>query len=253
MIVDVNCYCGHWPFRRIKNETLEGLLKSSEKTGIDKMIVSSLNSIFYEDCYEGDAQIYEAASGKFFQALTVNPAFPTFADDIRRGIEAFSIKAVRIFPGYHNYELDDPCVKELFEILAKYKLPLLLTYQMEDRRTIHMCMPKQLENDKLLHMLQFNEKIPVVITNMHVGQWIPFSKYCEQYGNVYFDTSGIRYGQTDIITKALEIIPDNNILYGSNFPLNYRTSTLNYFRMDPIEFTARENILYKNAQRLFGI
>ena len=253
MIVDVNCYCGHWPFRRIKNETLEGLLKSSETTGIDKMIVSSLNSIFYEDCYEGDEEIYEAALGKVFQALTVNPAFPTFMDDIRRGIEAFSIKAVRIFPGYHNYELDDACVKELFDVLAKNQLPLLLSYQMEDRRKIHMCMPEQLKNDKLLHMLQFNEKIPVVITNTHVGQWASFSKYCEQYGNVYFDTSGIRYGQTDTIAKSLAMIPDTNIMYGSNFPLNCRSSTLNYFRMDSIESTARENILYKNAQRVFGI
>ncbi len=251
MIIDINCFCGHWPFHKVPNENMDGLLKSSQKTGIDQMLVSSLNSIFYQDCYEGLEEIGEADN--VFKVLTVNPAFPTFADDIRRGIEEFHIKAVRIFPGYHNYELNDPCVNLLFETLAKYNLPLLLTYQMTDRRTIHMCMPKQLSDDKLLHMLQFNEKIPVIITNTAVKQWAPFSNFCEKYGNVYFDTSGIRYGQEDVIQKALSVIPESNIMYGSNFPLYCRNSTLNYFKMDQVNETVKEKILYQNAQRIFGI
>ncbi len=251
MIIDVNCFVGHWPFHKVPDETMEGLLASSEKLGIDLMLVSSLNSIFYQDCYQGMEEIGEAEN--VCKVLTVNPAFPYFVDDIRRGIEEFGIKAVRIFPGYHGYELDDPSVTLLFDTLAKYKLPLLLTYQMTDRRTIHMCMPKQLSEDKLLHMLQFNEKIPVIFTNTSVTQWRPFSRFCEKYGNVYFETSGIRYGQTDVMQKALSVIPQTNIMYGSNFPLNCRNSTLNYFKMDPLDKTAAEDILYRNAQRIFGI
>ena len=48
MIIDVNTYIGHWPFRQVLDSTPEGLINLMDKSGIDMACVSNLNAIFIE-------------------------------------------------------------------------------------------------------------------------------------------------------------------------------------------------------------
>ena len=97
---DVNCLLGHWPFRKLYRNTYADLIRVHNENGIDCGLVSSLNSIFYNDPFEGDEELHKVIKGTGYRhILTVNPMLPAFTEDIRKGVEFFGISGVRNFSG----------------------------------------------------------------------------------------------------------------------------------------------------------
>ena len=48
MFIDVNTYVGHWPFRELTGNTLDGLDKLAQANGITHMVVSNIEGFFYK-------------------------------------------------------------------------------------------------------------------------------------------------------------------------------------------------------------
>ncbi len=255
MIIDVNTFCGHWPFRKIPTENMDRIKENAEKHNINSMIISSLNSIFYEDPQEGDEEIASLIPEGSYQAITVNPTIGWFDKDIEAAADNKNVKAVRIHPEFHKFRLTDKCVTRLFDVLYEHKLPLIITSQMEDPRAFHWTPQNDVPVHELLSMIISNKKIPVVFTNLPAGFWGSCEGMIKEYGNLNFDTSGIRFGITDVIEKAIQNskIPVENIVFGSQYPLFSREAVLNLFTMDPVCEDIKEKILYKNAKRIFNI
>lgn len=255
MIIDINTFYGHWPFRKVPCESMEDISANAEKNQIESMIISSTNAIFYQDHFEGDEELAAVLPDNAYQAITIDPSQPYFAGDLRLGIEQFRIKAVRIHPEYHNYGLLDSCVTRLFDVLDEYKLPLLMTNAMEDPRALHALPQKALRADEVASMIIRNRKIPVVITNVGFGDYRTYKGIVEEYGNLNFDTSGLKFGLLNVIETVInEVgIPATHLLYGSHFPLHCRESTLNYFKMDPVPEAVKQLVLSENAKRIFSI
>lgn len=255
MIIDINTFYGHWPFRKVPCESMAEISASAAKNQIDTMIISSTNAIFYQDHFDGDEELAAVLPENSYQALTIDPSQPYFEDDIRLGVEQFRMKAVRIHPEYHNYSLLDPCVMRLFDVLHEHNLPLLLTSAMEDPRALHTLPQKALRADEIASMIIRNKKIPVVITNAGLGDWRTYKGICKEYGNIYYDTSGIKFGLSNVIETVIHEVgvPATQLLYGSHFPLYCRESTLNYFTMDPVPEDIKNLILRDNAKRIFQI
>ena len=77
MIIDVNAYIGHWPFRKIEYDTAEKLLRLMDNKGIDIACVSNLNSIFYRDVMEGNIELIKQIkthTDRFIPFGLINPA-----------------------------------------------------------------------------------------------------------------------------------------------------------------------------------
>ncbi|NLB45133.1 MAG: hypothetical protein GX821_08215, partial [Clostridiaceae bacterium] len=103
--IDVNCLWGHWPFRHIPRARFADLVHDHADCGIRQGYIASLNSIFYVDPLEGEAELYEQVKGSAYrQVQTVNPLHQA-CQDIQFGIEHYQIDGVRIYPGYHGYRL----------------------------------------------------------------------------------------------------------------------------------------------------
>ena len=255
MIIDVNTFYGHWPFRKIEKESMSDIENNAKENNIDSMIISSIDSIFYQDPFEGDEDLAPLIPDGSYQALTINPTQGFFEDDINEGIEKFGIKAVRIHPEYHNFLLTDKCVARLFDVLYEHKLPLIITSIMEDARMMHFRSQSQFTYDQLASAIQHNKKIPVVVTNYSQGNWRNLAGIVQEYGNLYFDTSGIKFGLLDIIDTVIKNsqVPDTNIVYGSHYPLYCRKSTLSYFEIDEMDNERKDRILFKNAKQIFNL
>ena len=83
-IVDVNCLVGHWPFRKLYKNSFADLMEIHRKNNIGYGFVSSLNSIFYNDPFEGEEDLHNIIKGTDYRhVLTINPMLPCFEKDIR--------------------------------------------------------------------------------------------------------------------------------------------------------------------------
>ena len=169
--IDVNCLVGNWPFRKIRKITFNDLKSIHEVNNMEYGYVSSLNSIFYNDPFEGDQDLHEIIKGTPYKhVLTVNPELTWFIDNIEEGIKLFDIKGVRIYPGYHGYTLDNQPVERLCRILAEKKLPLFITIRMEDERLNYLFQPRGIDKAELSHFLESHPENTVILLSIRYGE-----------------------------------------------------------------------------------
>ncbi|NLD87806.1 MAG: hypothetical protein GX633_06060 [Clostridiales bacterium] len=138
---DCNCFSGNWPFHHVRTNTPGLMLEKHRKAGIDGGLMSSLEAIFYEDSWEADSRLSEKLSGTpYLHAQTINPLHPGWESMLLSGVKS-GIRAVKIFPGFHGYQLNDPHLQTLCDALIQYNLPLVINLRMEDNRITYMFHP----------------------------------------------------------------------------------------------------------------
>ena len=49
MFIDTNAYVGHWPFRNLEHNTLEGLDALAQDNCITHMVISNIEGFFFKD------------------------------------------------------------------------------------------------------------------------------------------------------------------------------------------------------------
>jgi len=248
--IDVNCLLGNWPFRKIRKNSFEDLKEVHKQNNIEYGYVSSLNSIFYNDPFEGDLELHELIKDTLYKhILTINPEIPGFIDDIKKGIELFNIKGVRIYPGYHGYSLDSKYIRKLCMVLAENKLPLFLTMRMEDERLNYLSHPRNIEATELAEFLTNHPENKVVLLSIRAGEILLIKDMLNFRNNVLVDTSGLKEWLF-VIEKLTKDIDHHRIVYGSDHPLYCLKSSLLLVEKAEVDNSVKEDIFYNNANKM---
>lgn len=79
MYLDAAAFCGHWPYYRLRNASLEQMLEQYRAANIDGGLMSSLDAVFYQDPWEADEQLVAAL------AMTPRDGYSIF---LRKALES---------------------------------------------------------------------------------------------------------------------------------------------------------------------
>ena len=244
--IDVNCLWGHWPFRHIPRARFADLVHDHTACGIRQGYIASLNSIFYVDPLEGEAELYEQVKGSAYrQVLTVNPLHQA-CQDIQFGIEHYQVAAVRIYPGYHGYRLLDPKVRVLLDFIGERSLPLFLPLRMEDERLDHLVQPRPVDLAELEGFLSVNPTRTIVLLNVRLAEIERLKPLIRTGQRIYVDTSGLK-DQLFSVEKAVDAIGAGHILYGSLSPLYCLRSTVLSVALSALSPEQKQAIWSSNA------
>ena len=172
MIIDINTYIGHWPFRQVENSTPEGLVNLMDKAGIDKACVSNLNAIFYRNVQDGNEELAQQISiGKEFRDrlipfAIINPSYPGWKKDFAHCIDDLGMKGLELYPTYHKYNLASENAVELLNMAAEKGIPVHLPCAIENIRQRHWMDTKEdLTADSVTQVLSTCPKTNFIITN----------------------------------------------------------------------------------------
>ncbi len=258
--IDVNCFAGHWPFRRIRKKSFEDLVRIHTDNEIKYGLVSSLNAIFYNDPFEGDQELFEEIQGTEYRlAATLNPMLVQAVEDVDRCIKQFSAAAVRIYPGVHGYDPDQPCLLQLCEALSARGLPLLYTARMEDERLEYLFHSTPFDAKAAAELALRFPKLPILYTCCRSDEIQRIVEAVGHSGKVYFDTSGLK-NNLFAIDKILKVFQkgknnadsiENRLLFGSQFPLFCLKSTLLKIQHADCSQEQKQALLYENVRSLF--
>jgi predicted TIM-barrel fold metal-dependent hydrolase len=140
MRVDVQAYLGHWPFRSLRGNNCESLLAAMDRHAVDLAAVGNLNGLFYKNCQSANEELHEmlraqrAYSARFIPMAVINPSYPGWKEDLKVCRDRFGMKGVRVYPQYHDYELDHPALVELVKTARDWGMPIAFTCRMVDTR-----------------------------------------------------------------------------------------------------------------------
>jgi predicted TIM-barrel fold metal-dependent hydrolase len=126
---------------------------------------------------------------------------------------ARDVKAIRLYPNYHRYGLDDPMVNEVVKTAIKLKLPVMVAVRVEDERQQYPLM--QIPGVPLAAIAKFAAAHPrarVIALNGYFHEIIAV----EDRRNLYFDIAFAEL--TDTLRALTEYMPARQLLFGSQTP-----------------------------------
>jgi predicted TIM-barrel fold metal-dependent hydrolase len=140
MRIDVNTYVGHWPFRQLRHNTAEALVRRMDERDIDRAVVASIDGILYKNVHSANETLTEAVRpfrDRLIPFATLNPTYPGWREDLRRCAEDLELSGLRLYPQYHGYRLDDPDGLALIDAATELGWAIQVPMRIVDRRQRH--------------------------------------------------------------------------------------------------------------------
>lgn len=240
-IIDIHSHYGKWPFP-MRRWGVEYSLELMRKRGISKTVMSSASAIVYEFT-EGNAKMAEAIEGhpELLGYVTVNPNyFDASCRELEKYYKKPNFVGAKIHPSYARRPINAPQTRALVRKIAEYGKPLLI-------HTYGAGTPGQ-----ILDLAGDCPNLPIIMGHGGADAWREAAEVVRQSENVYmeFCCSGL---ETDKVRRSIGIAGDQKILFGSDLDLIHPAFIAGCYEEAKLSRAEMENILYKNASRIFGI
>ena len=257
MIVDVNTFLGHYPFRRVRYTTAAEMIAHMDANGIDAALVSSLHAVFYRDAHRGNEELLEAVGqfpSRLFPVGTVNPTYAGWERDLTWLVEKGAVRAIALMPDHHGYRLTDERGAAALKEITESKLPVVLTQRLEDRRQRHHWdVAEDLKMEELLEVAKAHATLKFVLVN-----WLGLAGdkllSAGMKGRCLVDFARQAVVGTKEVPKLIEALGVESIAFGSHMPFDYSAAALvklsNVAALMP---DAYERIAWKNANGFLGL
>lgn len=242
MFVDISTYVGHWPFRNLKYNTLEGLDKLAQEHDITHMVVSNLNGFFYKDANVANLELLEELKNykgktEFIPFAIVNPSYVEWERDAREMVAA-GFKGFELAPIYHGYSLAPEMLFD--EYMPKHRALQVMNLAEELGVPVRICSsfenfrgrsPRDsydnITGDQLYALLSKNMNVTVFVTSFHpLAGGEKFTALIKERKNTYFDPTSFEVFNSKAAEAILKVIDQDQLCYGSLSPFNYMEPTL---------------------------
>lgn len=185
--------------------------------------------------------------------------------ELRKNAKEGIVKGIKMHPYVEDYIVDDPALDILYETCLELDIPLLFHNGLVTFSTWPSDEPGKVKTTKyncigfpnqFAAVLEKYPKLKIIFAHFGGNFYREFLCLTERFENAYFDTAWLRhyaermFPPQDIhawIAHAVKILGSEKILFGGEGTLPEDILQLN------ISETEKENILYKNAQKLFKL
>ena len=140
-IIDTNVHLFQWPFRGLKYDRTEALVRKLRRHRIAQAWAGSFESVLHKQLDAANRRLAdecrEHGGGLLIPIGSVNPVWPDWEEDLRRCHEQYQMRGIRLYPAYHGYALDHPELLRLLASAARRGLLVQIVIRMEDERVHH--------------------------------------------------------------------------------------------------------------------
>ena len=260
MIIDIHGHLGNINFAPFWQADAGKLEEYLDKSGIDRLCVSSARSIMY-DVREGNKELAEALkkTEKLLGYVTINPMFPESIEDLHY-LENPKFIGIKVHPDYHGYDVSSiNAQKFLDKAAAKTKLMLFHVSCMPgtgfaDAGNVAKFASEHPDTNFVMAHLAgiFQNSLYPYFPNLR-GLEIVNKYSCK---NIYVDTAHyLMYVYPGVMEKMIELVGADHIVFGTDCPLQgplQMRFAHEIIRNLDITDTDKDKIFCKNAEKLIG-
>lgn len=263
MLVDINTYIGHWPFRQRRYNTCEARLERMNRFGVDRAVVSSLNGIFYKNPQSANEELYEEIrSRKSFQErlipfAVINPIYGAWKNHFKVSTGEMAMRGIRLYPQYHGYAVTDPACIELVKRARDQGLPVALSLRMVDSRPSSWMDLDRKGEWALKDVVSLVKEVPdakyLIVNLANSLKLSPEETSLLKSANVLMDTSGRNFME---LGKLIQTYGEEKFAFGSHAPiLDDLTGMLRIesLRENEADERVKNRLRSGNARTMLGI
>lgn len=242
MLIDINTYIGHWPFRNLRYNTLEGLDKLAQRYDITHMVTANINGFFYKDVQCANLELLEALKAykgktQFLPMALVNPTYPRWEQDAREMIQA-GFCGFEMVPIYHGYSLAPELLPENYEYTHRAAKVLALAQELDV--PVRICASienirgrsamdhfKNISSEEYYALLSADTEAHVFVTSFSPGAADEkLRKLLKTRKNTYLDTTQYPIFYRGAREELEEILSKEQLCLGSLSPFFYLEAAL---------------------------
>lgn len=219
---------------------LDWLRQVNLAAGIDKMLCSTFSSVstagknrVFEENEYLERLVQEVDF--LYQWVVIQPEDERTFAQAERLLNRGKCVGIKLHPLAHGYELEDTGDR-LFTFASKHRAIVQIHASAEDA-------------DRILPMADKYPDVTFIMAHLGGKAHVDAIEYAK-HGNVYTDTSGIASSRNKVLEYAVERVGSERILFGTDtYAAGFQRGRVDYALISQKD---KENILFRNAQRLFG-
>ncbi len=229
--------------------TTAKLLQEGKKAGVTHFVVQSVATAPSQVSSINNfiARSVEESEGAFTGLGTLHPDSSDLKGDVEE-IIALGLHGVKLHPDIQRFKIDDYRCLKIYE-LCEGKLPILM-HTGDSRYDFS-------NTNRLVPILEIYKNLTVI--GAHFAGWSLWEQAAEElcekkYPNLYVDCCSCFYALSDEqIKKLINLYGADRVLFGTDYPMWQPDVELKRFFSLGLEKEQQEQILYKNAVKLFNI
>ncbi len=242
MLIDINTYIGHWPFRNLTYNTLDGLDHLARRYDVTHMVTANINGFFYKDAQVANTELLEALEAyqgktQFLPMAIINPAYPRWEQDAREMIQA-GFCGFELAPLYHGYSLAPEMLPdhysavhraaEVLSLARELDVPVRICASVENSRGRgRMDCFKNISADDYYALLSKNKDVHVFATSFSpTGAGEKLRELLKTRENTYFDTTQYPMFYQNMDKALMNVISQEQLCFGSLSPFFYIEAAL---------------------------
>jgi predicted TIM-barrel fold metal-dependent hydrolase len=257
-MIDVNAYLGHFAFRQLRHNTAEGLLRLMDRKRIDRAVVSSAASITYRNAQAGNEELAREIRrhrDRLIGCAVVNPVYAGWQDDLKICLEEFGMKALRLYPRWHNYKLTDSACLDLVHRAAEGAMAVTIPIRVEDRRQQSWLVDiPDVSHEEIAALVKAAPQASFILLN---GSGFTGAQLGRKNNglpaNYAIDISLLTAELTNEIGRLLANLGDERVVFGTGMPFHYVDPALTKLEILDVSEAVKEKIRRSNAMRILKL
>lgn len=233
------------------NGTLDGLLRSMERTGVDMSVILPVvtKPSQFESINHFAQSINEKYGGKLVSFGGIHPDSADYRRELRT-IKEMGLPGIKLHPDYQGVMIDDIRYMNIIEYASELGL-IISTHAGLDNgfpNLIH-CPPDRMR--KVIDTIR-PEKLVVA----HYGGWKQWEQVYEYLADadIYFDTAvTFGYIEQEMFLKIWEKCDKEKVLFATDSPWSDPAMAIEKVKELPIDTEEKEALLWKNAKKLLDL
>lgn len=256
MIIDVHTHYGY-SFFPIETMFHEGIVEMMDIYNIDIGITSGFRGIFYEldNCNEEVYQGILKSNGRLKGYVVVNPNhIDKSLSDIETYMAYDEFVGVKIHPAWHGVPIDDARFHPIIDLCTDKGIPLLVHSFVSEYTG-----PQVSEPERITKVAKRNKKCVIVMG--HIGgntrRGVNAAKGID---NIFVEICGGRQDAdstsvwtSDRLSLPIKELGSERVLFGTDLPLIDPSSSIGILEESNFASLEKENVMYRNAKKLFSI
>lgn len=236
------------------NDDISAFLKGMDEAGVDMSIVSPIAPVtlgFHDNAYV--AGLVKQYPDRIIGYCSVHPADANALDELRRSVEDYGLKGLKLHPPIQNFSMLDPRLGPIIEACIGYDIPILVHTGPVYSRESRMVFSNSVDIDELA--IQY-PRAKFIIAHGHPFGIDPVM--VAKHENVYMDTTSTTSEYLTMFPQLASMLyewmrGDGKILFGSDANQNHPerfASDLKPLRAMDIPQESKEKLFSGNIKSL---
>jgi hypothetical protein len=262
-IIDTNVHLSEWPFRRLKYDRTEALVRKLRRHRIAQAWAGSFDCVWHKQLDSANRRLAddcrEQGGGLLIPIGSVNPAWPDWEEDLRRCHEQYRMRGIRLYPAYHGYALDHPEFLRLLASSARRGLLVQIVIRLEDERVHHPSVIAPVGGASRLP--EVFDKVPEARVQLLNADTVYRGRELRaliERSRTMFDIAALEGdgGVGRLIDGTHPTyrgqVPSDRLLFGTHAPFFPCESSLMKLFESPLDRQQLDKIMFANARMLLG-